>query len=127
MNNKELRIDNYVQDDKGRLCRIVEVLKEPTFEGDYSYKASPLVGGLHTLPLKPIPLTEEWLFKFGFSITENQADILVNNRYNLRVTDLGYISIQKWTKMINLMVCCEYVHQLQNLYFELTREELTTE
>jgi hypothetical protein len=66
--------------------------------------------------LEPIPLTEEWLLKFGFK----------NNRLGLFdcikvVEDIGFhISfIQRHLKEV------QYVHQLQNLYFALTGEELT--
>ena|ERR1017187_724698 len=70
----------------------------------------------------PIPLTEEWLVKFGFEWQYN--DIWLN--------DLG-LSIE-WNKEKK---CCSYlfqpkiwkrwlfyVHELQNLHFALTGEEL---
>jgi hypothetical protein len=63
----------------------------------------------------PIPLTEEWLLKFGFkkrtstSWTLNEVDIwLVDGIFE---------------NFIDNPV--QYVHQLQNLYFALTQTELT--
>lgn len=65
---------------------------------------------------KPIPLTEEWLLKFGFKKKSSSFVIFP-------------VSIKKQTKnaffysptSLNL----KSVHQLQNLYFALTGEELT--
>lgn len=68
---------------------------------------------------KPIPLTEEWLLRFGF---EKDDTIWIkhpiygllekNGRFFIELGETGGIYIQ-------------YVHQLQNLYFALTGEELT--
>ena len=80
---------------------------------------------------QPIPLTEEWLVKFGF----NEKYKSTSNRWT------------KWAEGVNAgleLHDCEdehgnihgvflhdftlevkYVHQLQNLYFALTGEELT--
>ena len=57
---------------------------------------------------KPIPLTEEWLLKFGFEFKE---PILTSAWKNSAVGDV-------------LITKCEFVHQLQNLFFALTGEEL---
>ena len=76
--------------------------------------------------IKPIPLTEEWLFKFGFQIDElerdeyyiYEADHLVclykgiNGGYQRTIND--------YDDGIEL----NNVHQLQNLCFALTGEEL---
>ena len=65
---------------------------------------------------RPIPLTEEWLLKFGYDLT-------TENHYALS----GHLI---W-KCNDLFMCdkngivLKYVHQLQNLYFALTGEELT--
>jgi len=65
--------------------------------------------------LKPIPLTEEWLIKFGFVVAKTRwrkgAVVLSKN-------DNGYLFK---TTAINI----KHLHQLQNLYFALTNEELT--
>ena len=63
----------------------------------------------------PIPLTEEWLIKFGF--------IKVWNNYRLK--PLGYLIDNRLiTVGSNYLRHIKYVHQLQNLYFALTGEEL---
>lgn len=68
--------------------------------------------------LKPIPLTEEWLVEFGFE-----------NWDKTRWQIVGKISIATWGEGYlyfsgPLHVNIFYVHQLQNLYFALTGEEL---
>ncbi len=79
---------------------------------------------------KPIPLTEEWLLKFGFEKKLNCSNmiyyILAGKcllEYNLthNIADI----VKK--VHLDLFIEIEYVHQLQNLYFALTNEELTYE
>ena len=69
--------------------------------------------------IKPIPLTEEWLLRLGFESTNTyyfskcnlhlQGDI---RGFHLVISRIDGIKVK-------------YVHQLQNLYFALTGEELT--
>jgi hypothetical protein len=65
---------------------------------------------------KAIPLTEEWLLKFGFEITDN---FQTKDRFQTHKQD-GII----WFEYGYIVVELNYVHQLQNLYFALTGEEL---
>ena len=73
---------------------------------------------------EPIPLTGEWLLKFGF-----KKDL--GNDLYLESTSTSFFVWQN--NRVELLdnknnICisyCEYVHQLQNLYFALTGEELT--
>ena len=81
---------------------------------------------------KPIPLTEEWLLKFGFESKQNGlykpfkggcirlnvgiASLFIGSDYSLNTAmDYDYVELPNEI---------EYVHQLQNLYFALTGEEL---
>ena len=88
----------------------------------------------------PIPLTEEWLLKFGFEKIITDTEDAYGIDYNLEVPDICYISysddfscaiygseyasknsigaVPNWNSI-------KYVHGLQNLYFALTGEELT--
>ena len=72
--------------------------------------------------IKPIPLSEEWLLKFGFDqigssvsykIGEYCIDIRELNLFHFSI--VGYLTIAK----------IKYVHQLQNLFFALTGWELS--
>ncbi len=76
--------------------------------------------------LKPIPLTPEILEKYGFSCNINDNEFIYNNHceITLKVTDGKYWSCYE-IKMDGFKYI-EYLHQLQNLIFALTGEELTT-
>lgn len=70
---------------------------------------------------KPIPLTEEWLFKFGFELnnkgwSKDNIDYFIE--YNDNIFDVVAYSFYYIIAQI------KYVHQLQNLYFALTGKEL---
>ncbi len=74
--------------------------------------------------LLPIPLTEEWLLKFGFEKHKNNYEEAESHNYYLN--GLKYISCDdNWCLFNCLIKNIEYVHQLQNLTFALTNEELT--
>ena len=68
--------------------------------------------------INPIPLTEEWLLNFGYWKLDNKDIHFVTKGHTI------------W-KCDNLFMCdkngliIKSVHQLQNLYFALTKEELT--
>jgi hypothetical protein len=69
--------------------------------------------------IEPIPLTEEWLFKFGFKKWTDRKFVgrYTKNRHSVwyGVTDYQIKHSRPF----------RYVHQLQNIYFALTGEELT--
>lgn len=78
----------------------------------------------------PIPLTEDWLVKFGF---EKSKARIIGNRYtfgiNPRTEDYIIIINQVDTTKQeffyqNSFFDIKYVHQLQNLYYALTGTEL---
>jgi len=89
--------------------------------------------------LKPIPLTKEWLKRFGF---EQQGSYFDVNGINIDVaitkTDVKFgVSIDEGLDYFYFeyerkglgeqIVKINHVHQLQNLYFALTGEELKIE
>ncbi len=78
--------------------------------------------------IEPIPLTEEWLVKFG--LKRSDTDL---NRFYMCDVDI-YIFTDKERKPTHIVfnpssgtlyVTLLHAHQLQNLYFALTGEELT--
>jgi hypothetical protein len=75
--------------------------------------------------LEPIPLTEEWLLKFGFK----WKGLIAKGRYLTLFTPCGKALVFKDNYFIfsgvTIEIQIKYVHQLQNLYFALTGEELT--
>lgn len=74
--------------------------------------------------LRPIPLTEEWLIKFGFKydalldtwFSQDETATLHINHYTKGDT-LGFFETEYDVEI-------KHVHKLQNLYFELQGEEL---
>lgn len=77
---------------------------------------------------KPIPLTEQWFEKFGGKKTEN-------NFYRLRslTNDFDFIKLALmdgdfywWCDQVIVSHSISYVHELQNLFFALTKQELLT-
>lgn len=74
--------------------------------------------------LLPIPLTEEWLTKFGFEkLTDRAYDRFLKQ-------EKEFSMCIEWTvsgsyKLDYYLTEIRHVHQLQNLYFALTGEELT--
>jgi len=73
---------------------------------------------------KPIPLTEEWLIKFGFKRTKNKM-VFRAKELSIEVNDYGLVTIWQVTSQWHWTSHNNQVHQLQNLYFALTNEELT--
>lgn len=65
--------------------------------------------------IEPIPLNEEWLVSFGFEengIYLSKGNLLFHKEHGL------------WSWFGNYIIIPRSVHQLQNLYFALTGEEL---
>lgn len=69
---------------------------------------------------EPIPLTEEWLLKFGFEVSEIFKNSYILNSVEIYIQDGLY-----WYDFGNDRVEVKTIHQLQNLYFALNDEELT--
>jgi len=77
---------------------------------------------------KPIPLTEEWLLKFGFE--KDGFDWIIKLHYDTElILNFGKYSnavIQDNEDGDSISLHNpKYVHQLQNLFFALTGKELT--
>jgi hypothetical protein len=83
---------------------------------------------------EPIPLTEEWLLRFGFEKTEGGGNW--NFPLHEIFKDKNFFKVSKldnyfyWYNQVDddyysYMHNIQHVHQLQNLYFALTNEELT--
>jgi hypothetical protein len=75
---------------------------------------------------KPIPLTEEWLDKFGFEYDDIFEYVDFEATYSKELLDGEFLNIRipSFTTLDIYGIELKYVHQLQNLYFALTGEEL---
>lgn len=77
----------------------------------------------------PIPITEDWLVKFGFEkISENSAGkrygYVINDIFSSDLTFIFWKTTNQAGKFFRHGLEIKYVHQLQNLYFALTQTEL---
>lgn len=87
--------------------------------------------GIYTVNLKDveiIPLTEEWLLKFGFKVDYMNLDVLICAYYGENPLTKDYVlelkNVGNGWFYHNGHFKIDFVHQLQNLYFALCGEEL---
>jgi hypothetical protein len=118
MKNTELRIGNFLKGKNSHV--IVKSILQDGHIKIYGNKSFFIVEGI-TPCLKPIPLTEEWLVKFGFKAIDTYDD----NHYYLESINLCLDRSFQPFGIGEYTLTFEYVHQLQNLYHALTGEELT--
>lgn len=139
---KDLRIGNLISTPTNKAHIIKEIfIRGEDSDGDY------LIDNWNISTIEPIPLTEEWLIKLGFEKTES----IIMDSYTLLLPMIGSkvlsVNIEQGNQYMYIkdfetddtkceprdLVCLRnsdshgrfYVHQLQNLYFALTGEELT--
>lgn len=102
MKAAELRIGNYY-DDNGVVQTVTANTILEVWEAERAW-------------CKPIPLTEEWFKKLGGSF--RFAKEFICDWQN------GFVTIEEYGEGEFALKHIKYVHQLQNLYFALTGEEL---
>lgn len=86
-----------------------------------SFQSAFLLGKRGLEALNPIPLTEEILLNFGF-IAELPIGWYGLNEFKLYYTSVKNDYYEYYFEDGNIII--KYVHQLQNLYFALTQQEL---
>jgi hypothetical protein len=118
MKANELRIGNLVSYD-GRVFEIDTIAKEFPTLNTIEYG----IGVVDWGNIEPIPLTEEWLLKFGFE-SFHKRDFKKKGLFitTYFATPQTLVDDDFGNKRVLEL---KYVHQLQNLYFALTNEELT--
>lgn len=73
----------------------------------------------------PIPLTEEWLVKFAFTPTDDNTCLAKEYVILEKPNDAhAYYHFTYESDYMERITVVRFVHQLQNLYFALTGEEL---
>ena len=115
MKANELRVGNWIKTPEQE-----EKVYDNFFDTDEGVR---FINDWNISVIKPIPLTEEWLIKFGnWDITE-EGLISYDLNYDEQLEEwLFYVYNIKGDKINCAMI--KYVHQLQNLYFALVGEEL---
>lgn len=146
MNVKELRIGNYILDDDGSWSYINGFSPpEHLTRCDTDEGCSILIDIIGTdgaisrnwaaesSDCKPIPITAEWLERFGFIKTYKIYYLQIEGHSH----DGVYFRADKDREGENYYIDClcrgnhfanipiNYIHTLQNLYYALTGEELT--
>lgn len=131
MDARELRIGNYIQY-FGNVVQVEGIVNESNGFG------LQLNGGdfasINSNSLEHIPLTEEWLLRFGFvkeveykkKINFSRFHLFQINASNSYNDNENEFKVNFYQSKQCVELCrIKHVHQLQNLYFALTGEELT--
>jgi len=112
----EIRIGNFIQLKNEDYITTVE---PSTFS----------LGVMVNVNYEPVPITQEWLLKFGFEkLIDNEFTLRYDlkkdprfdyffPKHNLKTFGLRFQGITLFDEI-------KYIHQLQNLYFLLTAKEL---
>ena len=140
MKANELRIGNYVNVPNSEQCpfridafehcseKFIKVAQEVKLNG---FEVHPLTW--YGADLEPIPLTEEWLLKFGFYLRDGFSNTFKLNveKHQYDCSEITYSEKEGLFRFSNgqqkgttLIPHIKYVHQIQNLYFALIGEEL---
>ena len=115
MKANELRIGNYAKGLFGETVSLKAIYEDGTLgwqDGE----------GTTYGPMKPIKLNDGWLINLGFKYLEEHT-CYNKNEHDVALYKSGvieFIPFGNGDYPINI----QYVHQLQNLYFALTGEEL---
>lgn len=124
MKANELRIGNYIQDYYNTKIFVVKTV-DSTLE--YLDLSDGKTHSNHITNLKPIPLTEDILLKCGFLLSTPNQYIKHQHWYN-ETTDIEFnhllmCSIYEGNGHVGVSHV-KYLHQLQNLHYALTGQEL---
>lgn len=124
MKENEIRIGNYLP--LQGITINIGLSNDTPVDGIIQVTKENIANILHDIEIrKPILLTEELIIKLGFI-----RNGLISREFDLKEIRLiqfwedGFLFIANYWKA---GIYVKYVHQLQNLYFDLTNEELKIE
>lgn len=126
MKANELRIGNYVYDVNEKVSRVEQIGREDISRHPTLSSKS---GFLYTSDILPIPLTEEWLLRFGFvqGFLSDPQEFNVLSAYKNGKFDILKFKDEEvffYVDHSGNRTCIKSLHQLQNLYFALNADEL---
>jgi hypothetical protein len=122
MNEKELRVGNLVgiEDIDTQIIVTINGIKQGFIDEPYDIEVKfkdGMYSDVHLEDLEPVKLTEERIVLLKF-VKRNGYSFEMLNGFLKEFEGDFYFTYY------NLSIKCEYVHQLQNLYFALTGKEL---
>jgi hypothetical protein len=145
MDARELRIGNFlsgvIEDDQGEEKRLAVVVRgvdadSTLIDGTCKYSLTSLYGKDYEYyhDIEPIPLTEEWLERFGFDKKKiykiSETKDVLNSDKTLEFEFYGnelhlWIASESFDNALYIPLRnIKHVHHLQNLYHALTGQEL---
>lgn len=130
MKKQELMVGNYFIDTIGNYCQAgsVQQVESINYDGVNQWSDMGASGHCRYRNMQPIPLTEEWLVKLGF-VKDGKYDYLLK-RDGFEIWNSCDFHTDNGDKFLfignmpDLEMRFIHVHQLQNLYFALTGQEL---
>lgn len=134
LNPRELRIGNLVSVFRNNDWNVVEIatLDIATFDYRVPEEAAPIPDAYETA--RPVPITEEWLKRFGFEIDDwprilrrIYSGSFSTYFFDVMVTASGYdiiIEHRSTKSRVNVGTRIKHIHHLQNAYFVISGEEL---
>lgn len=117
MKATELRIGNYVYSITCNGEKVIDKVNHVDQQGV-------IASGIGWMEQEPIPLTEQWLKDFGFEEIGIVMRMSITHFLELCWFKEDGLKIQTIGSGFTECANCKYVHQLQNLYFDLAGKEL---
>lgn len=121
----ELRIGNIVQDGNGSIMRVVSIHDDGTIYCDFDGNEGDVWEFDDKTPCYGIELTEETLLEWGFILLDKNYKGQDFNVYKLWNFTYNTSYNKFWINSTYSFKQPKYLHQLQNLFFNLKGEELT--
>jgi hypothetical protein len=114
MHPKDLRLGNYIQDYAGNVVQAEALQQREDIK---------INEGIAAASYEPIQLNAEWLIKFGFQPTGTSWLLSTDNYkdFDVQLLEESYFLNSDGLPFSNGF---SYVHQLQNLYYAITNQEL---
>ena len=120
MKNTELRLNNWISaqfDERKEIQVNVNNIEQ-------------LVNHGNEMIMKGIPISEEWLLKFGFEKNTNKENMYYIRIYKYTLfsvylhDDCFSVFLINRESTVSLSLDYNFVHQLQNLFYSITQTEL---
>jgi hypothetical protein len=134
----KLRLGNFVFDDENKIMKVARIETSEYTKWNSGENFSIIIENLidknnyYISEINAIPITEEWLLKLGFNkvykkgyigIDVNHSDFVLTEPKIIGDWQDFYV-FQFTAGNVPKFKALKYVHELQNLYFALTDEEL---